>query len=262
MRADHGTRIGYGVGCGIYPTSTSPALAKLRIGADASTVFATSGHECSQGIRTCIANALVEQLGADPNKLIINIRQTRAAPQHVTVGSWGTFSAVPVMTNAIAKLRARLDELAAGRTVPDGFHAQLASFRRLYLEVEASYLGAGQNSAVLEALRRYNYAIDGPEFPDFVTMSFIAHFVEIRIAPRTGRLRMTRVVSVADCGRVVSPRTVPSQVISGVVWAFGAATRESTETDPQYGGFLNNDLADYVVPVSADIGDISVEFVD
>lgn len=93
-------------------------------------------------------------------------------------------------------------------------------------------------------------------------MSFIAHFVEIRIAPRTGRLRMTRVVSVADCDRVVSPRTVPSQVIGGVVWAFGAATRERTETDPQYGGFLNNDLADYVVPVSADIGDISVEFVD
>ena len=73
---------------------------------------------------------------------------------------------------------------------------------------------------------------------------------------------MPRVVSVADCGRVMSPRTAASQVRGGVVWGIGAALREASEVDPRYGGFLNADLAEYVVPVNADVGAIEVEFID
>ncbi|WP_246727141.1 molybdopterin cofactor-binding domain-containing protein [Rhizobium leguminosarum] len=85
-------------------------------------------------------------------------------------------------------------------------------------------------------------------------MSYIAHFVEVRIEPRTRRIRMPRVVSIADCGRVISPRTAGSQIRGGVVWAFSAALREAIEIDPRFGVYLNNDLADYVVAVNADIG--------
>jgi xanthine dehydrogenase YagR molybdenum-binding subunit len=86
--------------------------------------------------------------------------------------------------------------------------------------------------------------------------------VEVRVEPRTRRVRVPRVVSVADCGRVMSPRTAASQVRGGVVWGIGATLREASEVDPRYGGFLNADLAEYVVPVNADIGSIEVEFVD
>ena len=82
------------------------------------------------------------------------------------------------------------------------------------------------------------------------------------IEPDTRRIRVPRVVSVADCGRVMSPRTAASQVRGGVVWGIGAALREASEVDPRYGGFLNADLAEYVVPVNADIGSIEVEFID
>jgi len=84
----------------------------------------------------------------------------------------------------------------------------------------------------------------------------------VRIEPGTRRVRVPRVVSVADCGRVVSPRTAASQVRGGVVWGIGAALREASEVDPRYGGFLNADLAEYLVPVNADIGSIEVEFID
>ena len=47
-----------------------------------------------------------------------------------------------------------------------------------------------------------------------------------------------------------------------MVWGIGAALREASEVDPRYGGFLNADLAEYVVPVNADIGSIEVEFID
>jgi xanthine dehydrogenase YagR molybdenum-binding subunit len=61
---------------------------------------------------------------------------------------------------------------------------------------------------------------------------------------------------------VVSPRTADSQVRGAVVWGIGAALREAAEIDPRFGGVLNNDLAEYVVPVNADIGTIDVGFID
>jgi len=84
----------------------------------------------------------------------------------------------------------------------------------------------------------------------------------VRVEPGTRRIRVPRVVSVADCGRVISPRTAASQVRGGVVWGIGATLREASEVDPRYGGFLNADLAEYVLPVNADIGSIDVEFID
>jgi xanthine dehydrogenase YagR molybdenum-binding subunit len=60
----------------------------------------------------------------------------------------------------------------------------------------------------------------------------------------------------------MSPRTAARQVRGGVVWGIGATLREASEVDPRYGGFLNADLAEYVLPVNADIGSIDVEFID
>src|SRR5207244_4677455 len=75
-------------------------------------------------------------------------------------------------------------------------------------------------------------------------------------------IRVPRFGSVANCGLVISPCTAASQVRGGVVWGIGAALREASEVDLRYGGFLNTDLAEYVLPVNADIGSIDVEFID
>jgi xanthine dehydrogenase YagR molybdenum-binding subunit len=262
MTTADGTQIGWGVACGIYPSVVTPALATLRIGADGSTRFATSGHEMGQGIRTVIAAVLIDELQIDPAKLEILIGDTSAASQHLTAGSWGTCSSAPVAAQAAGRMREAVAELLAGRQIAGNLHRQLAVVRRPYLEVEVSHLGPGQMPAALDALRQGRYAIAGPNFPGFTTMSYIAHFVEVHIEPTTRRIRMPRTVSIADCGRVVSPRTAASQVRGGVVWAFGATLREVGEVDPRYGGVLNNDLADYVVPVNADIGEIDVGFIN
>ena len=93
-------------------------------------------------------------------------------------------------------------------------------------------------------------------------MSYFAHFAEVRVEPRTRRIRVARVVSIADCGRVISPRTARSQIYGCVVWAISGALREETEIDGRFGGYLNCDLADYIVAVNADIGDIEVGMID
>jgi xanthine dehydrogenase YagR molybdenum-binding subunit len=239
----------------------TPAVASLRIGANGSTRFAISGHEMGQGIRTAIAAVLTEGLGIGPERLEIVIGDTTAAPQHMTAGSWGTASVVPAATQAIERMRAAVSELVGDRLVGGTLHQQIAAVRRPFLEVEVTQLAPGQDASAIKQMERIGYAVAGPAYPEFTAFSYVAHFVEVRIEPQTRRIRVPRVVSVADCGRVVSPRTAASQLRGGVVWAIGAVLREETEVDPRFGGWLNNDLADYVVPVNADIGEIDVGFV-
>lgn len=257
-----GTQVGWGVGCGAYPVITSANISTLRIGADGTTRFALSGHEMGQGIRTVIAAVLMRELDIDPRKLEIVIGDTSAAPQHMTAGSWGTASTAPIAEKAARQIKDSIAQLLAGKQIAGNLHRQLATVKRPYVQVETSQLGPGQEAKALQQLRDTGYALDGPDYPKFTSFSYIAHFVEVRVEPGTRRIRVPRVVSIADCGRVISPKTSESQVRGGVVWAIGSALREATEVDPRYGGWLNNDLADYVVPVNADIGDIEVAFID
>ena len=257
-----GTQLGFGIGCGAYPASTSASIATLRIAADGSTRFAVAGHEMGQGIRTVIAAVLLRDLDIDADKLDIVLGDTTAVPQHVTAGSWGTASAIPAAEAAAAKMNAAIAELLAGRQVGGNLHRHLATVRRPFLEVRVSNLAPGQDQSALQKMRDTGFATAGPAYPKFTSFSYIAHFAEVRVNPRTGRVWVPRVVSVADCGRVVSPRTAESQVRGGVVWAIGAALREETEVDPRFGGWLNNDLADYPVPVNSDIGEIEVGLID
>ncbi|MCI0755586.1 xanthine dehydrogenase family protein molybdopterin-binding subunit [Teichococcus vastitatis] len=257
-----GTQIGWGVACGLYPTLIHPAIATLRIRADGGTRFAVAGHEFGQGIRTALAAVLTRELQIDDRRLEVLIGDTTAAPQHLTAGSWGSASALPLAVQAVKRMRLAVAELLNGRRVAGTLHQQIAAVRRPFVEVEVSQLGPGQDASALERMRAGGYAVTGPAYPSFTTMSYIAHFVEVRVEPRTRRVRVPRVVSIADCGRVISPRTAASQVRGGVVWGVSHALREATEIDPRYGGFLNNDLAEYVVAVNADIGDIEVGFID
>ena len=263
MRAEDGALIGWGVAAGAYPSMMVPALVTFRVRADGSSRIVLSGHEMGQGIRTAIAQAVLQEIDVDPARLEIVIGETGAAPQHITVGSWGSAGAVPGVAAAARRMRDRVADLLGAREVEGDAHRQLARVRRPFLEVEVLQTAPGQDEGEARAaLRNGGYAVGGPEYPGFTAMSYIAHFVEVRVEPGTGRVRVPRVVSIADCGRVVSPRTARSQIYGGVVWAIGATLREGTEIDPRHGGYLNCDLADYVVPVNADIGEIEVGLVD
>ncbi|KKX30851.1 xanthine dehydrogenase family protein molybdopterin-binding subunit [Rhizobium sp. LC145] len=262
MRAADGTLIGWGVAAGAYKAAMAPAIARLRVRADGTTRISLSGHEMGQGIRTAIFAAVTDGLAIDPARVEIVIGDPDAAPQHVTAGSWGTASSVPVVRRAVQAMQARFEEFRDGRPIRGTIHEMLARWRRPYIEVESRLQAPGQPDTVFDRLQRGLPAAAGPEYEPFVSFSYIAHFVEVRVEPTTRHVRVPRIVSVVDCGRIVSPRTAESQVRGGVVWGIGAALRETAEIDPRFGGVLNNDFAEYVVPVNADIGAIEVGFID
>ncbi|QQP92866.1 xanthine dehydrogenase family protein molybdopterin-binding subunit (plasmid) [Skermanella sp. TT6] len=262
LAAGNGDLIGLGVACGSYKAAMTPSVTTLRLSASGRCEIATSGHEMGQGLRSVIAEELIDVLGADPGRIEIRIGDTGHAPQHLTAGSWGAGSAAPAARAAALRLREELVLLTGAALSEEPVHVQLARTRRPFLEVTVDTVPLGKDRQAIEQLRRGVLATTGPEYPDFLAFSWIAHFAEVHVEPSTGRVRVERVVSVADCGRVMNRRTAESQVRSGVVWGIGAALREVGEIDPRFGGALNNDLAEYVVPVNADIGAIDVDFID
>ncbi len=262
MRAADGALIGFGVAAGAYPASMVPAVARLRVTDDGGVSISLGVHEMGQGIRSTIAAVLSSKLGVPAANVVAWIGDTDAGPQHNTAGAWGTATAVPAAAQAADEMLAALHRLhpdgPPGRS-PDQI---LRDAGRPFLEVETRRLPLGLPDAAFGRLTKGLLAIAGPEYPEFVSFSYITHFVEVRVELTTRRIRVPRVVSVADCGRVVSPRTARSQVNGGVVWGIGCALREASEVDSRFGGFLNADFAEYVVPVNADIGDLDVEFID
>jgi xanthine dehydrogenase YagR molybdenum-binding subunit len=98
--------------------------------------------------------------------------------------------------------------------------------------------------------------------PKFSTHSFGCHFVEVTWQPETARLRVSRVVTVIDAGRILNPLAGRNQIEGSVVMGIGMALLEHTSYDPQNGAPINSNLADYVMAVNADVPKIEVHFLD
>jgi xanthine dehydrogenase YagR molybdenum-binding subunit len=259
MVADDGSLIGWGVAAGNYPGGIAAAVAHLTASVDGTVTVGVDGHEMGQGIRSAIALLVAEDLGIPVEHVVVRVGDTRYAPQHLTAGSWGTATALPAVHSALLELRKNLNATDNGEV---DIAAAVAATGRQAVDVTVSSLGPGMPPEMLDRARTGVLAISGPIYPDFATFSWIAHFVEVRIEPTTRRIRVPRVVSVVDCGRVASPVTAASQVRGAVVWGIGAALREESDVDERFGGFLNTTLEEYPVPVNADIHQIDVDFID
>jgi xanthine dehydrogenase YagR molybdenum-binding subunit len=102
----------------------------------------------------------------------------------------------------------------------------------------------------------------GEPKPKFSTHSYGCHFVEVTWQPEIARLRVSRVVSVIDAGRILNPLTGRNQIQGAVIMGIGMALFERTHYDPQSGAPINSNLADYIVSVNADAPPVEVHFLD
>src|ERR1700733_13281163 len=250
MRLDDGTLVGWGVAAGAYPAYITPATARIRMHADGHVDLSVGAHEMGQGIRSAIAAVAEEELGVPAGQLRILIGDTIVSPQHVTAGSTGAATVSVPISRAALRLRGALAELAmkaglakfvgvdptttrlrGGRLqLPSGESESVASILASaevdHVDCAANGTAPGMTPDAFAQAALGKVAFLGPEFPDYVSFSYIAHFVEVRVDPLVPRPRVTRMVSVADCGRVLSRRTAESQLLGGLVWGIGAALTE------------------------------------
>ncbi len=127
-----------------------------------------------------------------------------------------------------------------------------------------------QSISVNELLRKNNLteiievyeAKPSPERRKYALQAHGAQFVEVKVDEDLGIVKVTYIIEATACGKIMNPKAAHSQEMGGVVWGIGMALHEATEIDHRYGRMTNHSLADYHVPVNADVLQIETTFVE
>jgi xanthine dehydrogenase YagR molybdenum-binding subunit len=113
-----------------------------------------------------------------------------------------------------------------------------------------------------DGLRKLYHGVNGlaggAKLADRIQFAFGAEFVELRVHARTREIRCSRIVGAFAAGRIVNPLTAESHLMGGLIWGISAALHEATEIDRRRARYCNADLAEYLIPVNADIGEVTV----
>jgi xanthine dehydrogenase YagR molybdenum-binding subunit len=127
------------------------------------------------------------------------------------------------------------------------------------VEVYAENVPAGLPSSALSDMMKGKTAMArGAGRKDVAAYAFGAQFVEVRVHSRTGEIRVPRVVSAFAAGTIINPVTARSQFMSGTIWGLSAALFEETAIDRGAARYVNSNLADYLIPVNADVPSIDI----
>jgi xanthine dehydrogenase YagR molybdenum-binding subunit len=275
MRAD-GELIGWGVATATYPGMRAPAQARVTIGVDGTIDVASATHDLGTGMYTILAQIAADSLGVDPRAIRVRIGDSSFPVAPVAGGSMSSASVGPAVQDAAQRaLREALAIATSSGASPlhglreDEVEARDGALRakddvsRAIAYADVVRLGALRHaqgdSGAIEAV---GGGAPGEESEKFSFHSFGAQFVEVRFDEELARLRVSRALGVFDCGRILNAKTARSQMIGGITWGIGMALFEETVRDARGGGVVTNNLADYHVPVNADIPQIEVEFVE
>ena len=275
--------IGWGCASTMYPTQLAPATARVALTADGRARVQTAAHEIGNGAYTVIAMVAAERLGLPMDKVTVELGDTELPPAPVAGGSNTTASVCNVVAKACDDIQARLAEasvgardsphagaaperltLAGGKlTDPDGKSEDLGSaIRRVSngaIEAYAENLPHGAKPDGLEKLYKGQQGLaGGAKMKDRIQFAFGAEFVEVRVHATTREIRAPRIVGAFAAGRIMNEKTARSQLMGGLIWGVSSALLEATEIDPRAARYTNVDLAEYLIPVNADVVDVDV----
>jgi xanthine dehydrogenase YagR molybdenum-binding subunit len=224
MREGH-EHLGWGMATATYPAHRRPAAAMARIFPDGTALVRSGTQDIGTGTYTVMTQVASDALGIPVEKIDFELGDTLMPPAGVSGGSTTVASVAPAVKAACEQARAKKQNAAPNETVEAIAHVE-----------------------------------QGREAEEFATRSFGAVFCEVRVDQDLGRIRVPRIVADYSVGRLMNLKLARSQLIGGLVWGVSMALMEETELDPRYGRILNANLAEYHMPVNADIGTIDVGF--
>jgi xanthine dehydrogenase YagR molybdenum-binding subunit len=220
---------------------------------------------------TMLTITVAEALGLPLSSVNVEMGNSDLTPCAVAGGSNLTASTAPAANDAAIKIKRELLKMAS--EVPDGFtgvegresefvfqNGGIAHRSDLSHRISYETLLSSSKPNFLEA-EGQTQPIFGQN-DKFAFQSFGAHFIEVRVKPEIGRVRVSRIVSVFDCGRILSAKTARSQFMGAIVFGIGAALLEELTYDREHGTAANADLAGYLVPVHADVPEMDISWID
>ncbi|MHA3026930.1 xanthine dehydrogenase family protein molybdopterin-binding subunit [Chromohalobacter israelensis] len=256
--------IGYGMAACNWEALKRPCDARVSLRADGTAFASCATQDIGTGTYTIVAQAVSDVTGIPIDRITVKLGDSSYPDGPISGGSWATATTLPAIAGAA---RNALDEMKRYATGDNGVFAGASSDELDVVDGGLRNAGGKQASfaEVLDAAR-YGSA-DGEAHTEaadsqYSYRSFGAHFVEVRWDPGISHLRVSRVVSAIDVGRVINETTARNQVEGAVVMGIGMGLFEATEYDERNGRPLNNDYAEYVVPVHADQPEIDVILLD
>lgn len=251
--------VGYGCATATYPTSTTSAVARVRYGQDGRAEVHIAAHDLGQGAYTAYTNICAEQLGIDPDNVTVRMGDSRLPPGPIMGGSVGTASGGSAIKLACDKIKARL--AIDARASASQRRAAFGRAGAAVLEEQGDYVPEGAKTKTTEGAYKATPEFVGGTTGAKTMFAFGAEFVEVHVHARTREVRVPRITGAFAAGRIVNPRTARSQLMGGMIWGIGSALHEFTEIDKREARYVNDNLAEYLLAVNADIRDVDVIFV-
>ena len=274
--------VGYGFATAFYPTQMGPADARVTLTPDARAIVEVGTHEIGTGIRTVLAQLAADLLGVGLAAVEVRIGNSDLPAAPLSAGSNTTATVCTVVAKACEGLRARVaakavkdrtsrlhgadphdvwlrDDMAGVGVIGEPLARAIARVGRGRPVVEkATNTPHGFPPLIGAAMIRRGRLLikGGSALPDRLQFAFGAQFVEVRVDRHTGQIRVPRMVGAFAGGRIMNARTADAQLTGGMLWGLSAALFEGTAYDEGLARPMNADLAEYHIPVNADVGSI------
>ncbi len=243
--------VGTGMASAARVHNVMEAKARVTLKADGTAVVETDMTDIGTGTYTIAAQVVGEMLGLAPDRILVDLGDSRHPRGPGSGGSWGApsiGSALYVACKAIREeLAKQLDIEEAGLELRDGKTSSGTPLTDLLRGEDLMRVGHYEPGAIAE---------------NFTASGFGAFFAQVRVNAFTGETRVDRMLGAFGFGRVLNRKTARSQCLGGITWSIGTALTEALEFDPRDGHLVNRDLAEYHVPVHRDVRDLEVIMVE
>jgi xanthine dehydrogenase YagR molybdenum-binding subunit len=261
------TLIGWGMAGGAWESMQQKASASARLTADGKLTVSSATEDIGTGTYTVMTQIAAELLGLPLGDVTFKLGDSSLPEAPVEGGSFTVASVGSAVKAACVAVRKTLFGLArriegsplAGASLDQVDFAE----GRIHLRDDPS-----RSVSIAEAMRGggadviEEEASAAPKQDGYSRHTHSAIFAEVEVDEDFGTVRATRVVTAIAGGRVINPKTARSQVMGGIVWGIGTALHEAGVLDHRFGRFMAHNLADYHVPVNADVTDVEVIFVE
>ena len=262
--------VGWGMATGVWEAMQSQASAKAVLTEDGKLEIGTGTSDIGTGTYTVMTQIAAETLGVALENVDVKLGDSNLPQSPVEGGSWTVSSNGSAVKHACEAVGAELLKLAQNQQDSPFADAEIKD-----VKFENSAMALKENPSVAvsfddlmrqtETTRIEREAKSNPDkirHNKYTMNTHSAIFAEVKVDEDLGTIHVTRVVSAIAGGRVINPKTARSQIIGGIVWGISHALQEESIVDQNYGRFMNHNLAEYHVPVNADIHDLEVIFVE
>jgi xanthine dehydrogenase YagR molybdenum-binding subunit len=269
MREGH-ELIGYGMATGIWEAQMQKTSARAVVRADGTVEVATATSDIGTGTYTILAQLAADAMGVPIERVSVKIGDSSLPTSPLEGGSWTAASAGSAVQVACHGLREQVFKHARSMEGSPLANEALerVAFHNGRIEVATD---PGRGVPIVEVLKAAGVneltaeetaAPDSKAQKSHSAYTHSAVFVEARVDEELGVVRVTRIVSAVAAGKILNLKTARSQVLGGIVFGQSMALEEHSEMDHHFGRFMNHNIAEYHIPVNADIHDIDVIFVE